>query len=132
MPLLRASVDQGAIAMKRYSDGNRGILCIPQSSSITGYSPSDCLVSYPGHPLVGWVLSSCRDEVGVFCKPGRLVKVNSWSDRVYQSSYDNQFRRRKNLNSNLQSSVKRITLFYIILLTKVLGIYIYIYIYTYI
>ena len=29
------------------SDGNEGVLCIPQSSSITGASPSDCLVSYP-------------------------------------------------------------------------------------
>ena len=28
------------------SDSNEGVLCIPQSSSITGTSPSDCLVSY--------------------------------------------------------------------------------------
>ena len=28
------------------SDGNKEVLCIPQSSSITGTSPSDCLVSY--------------------------------------------------------------------------------------
>ena len=28
------------------SDGNEGVLCIPQSSSITGASPSDCLMSY--------------------------------------------------------------------------------------
>ena len=28
------------------SDGNEDILRIPQSSSITGTSPSDCLVSY--------------------------------------------------------------------------------------
>ena len=27
------------------SDGNEGVLCIPQISSITGTSPSDCLVS---------------------------------------------------------------------------------------
>ena len=27
------------------SDGNEGVLCIPQSSSITGASPSDSLVS---------------------------------------------------------------------------------------
>ena len=33
------------------SNGNEEILCIPQSSSITGTSPSDCLVSYPGHSL---------------------------------------------------------------------------------
>ena len=35
------------------SDDNEGVLCIPQSSSITGTSPSDCLVSYPGHWLAG-------------------------------------------------------------------------------
>ena len=34
------------------SDGNEGVLSIPQSSSITGTSPSDCLVSYPEHSLV--------------------------------------------------------------------------------
>ena len=31
------------------SDGNKGLLRILQSSSITGGSPSDCLVSYPGN-----------------------------------------------------------------------------------
>ena len=33
------------------SDGNEEALCIPQSLSITGTSPSDCLVSYLGHSL---------------------------------------------------------------------------------
>ncbi len=35
------------------SDGNKEVLRIPQSSSITGTSPSDCLVSCPGHSLGG-------------------------------------------------------------------------------
>ena len=35
------------------SDGNEEVVCIPQISCITGTSPSDCLVSYPGHLLVG-------------------------------------------------------------------------------
>ena len=35
------------------SNGNEGVLRIPQSPSITGTSPSDCLVSYPGHSLGG-------------------------------------------------------------------------------
>ena len=34
-------------------DSNEGVLCIPQNASITGISPSDCLVSYPGHSLGG-------------------------------------------------------------------------------
>ena len=33
------------------SDGNEGVLRIPQSSSIAGTSPSDHLVSYAGHSL---------------------------------------------------------------------------------
>ena len=33
------------------SDGNEGVLRIPQSSSITGGSPSDGFVSYPGYSL---------------------------------------------------------------------------------
>ena len=35
------------------SNGNEGVLHIPQSSSITGASPPDCLMSYPGHSLGG-------------------------------------------------------------------------------
>ena len=35
------------------SNGNEGVLCIPQSPSITGTSPSDCLVSYPAHSWGG-------------------------------------------------------------------------------
>ena len=31
------------------NDGNKGVLRIPQISSITGTSSSDCFVSYPGH-----------------------------------------------------------------------------------
>ena len=33
------------------SNGNEGVLCIPQNSSITGASPSDCIVSFSGHSL---------------------------------------------------------------------------------
>ena len=36
------------------SEGNEGILSIPQSSSTTGTPPSDCVVSYPGHSLGGY------------------------------------------------------------------------------
>ena len=35
------------------SNGNKGVLHIPQSPSITGTSPTDCLVSYPGHSFGG-------------------------------------------------------------------------------
>ena len=43
------------------SDGNEGVLRIPQSSRITRISPSDFLVSYPGHSLgVGGSYSSAK------------------------------------------------------------------------
>ena len=42
------------------NDGNEGVLCIPQSSSITEASLSDCLVSYPRHSL--WVGSCPSSE----------------------------------------------------------------------
>ena len=56
------------------SDGNEGVLRISQSSSITGTSPSDCLVSYI-RTLVGGVLTFSRDAVGVFYNPSRLSNI---------------------------------------------------------
>ena len=51
-------VELGVMAMKGYSE-------FPQSYSIIGASPSDCLVPYPGHSLgVGLLL--CRDAASVF------------------------------------------------------------------
>ena len=41
-------------------DGNKGVLHIPQRSSITGASTSDHLVSYPGHSM-GESYSSTAD-----------------------------------------------------------------------
>ena len=43
---------------------SEGELCILQSSSITGTSPSDCLVSYLEHSE--GLLSLCRGGVGLF------------------------------------------------------------------
>ena len=55
------------------SDGNEGVLRIPQSSSTAGTSPSDFLVSYPGHSL-GGVLPLCRGAISVFYSPSWLGK----------------------------------------------------------
>ena len=66
---LWARLDLGAM------DGNEGELHIPQSFRITGTSPSDCLVSYPGHSLQGWeegILPLCREAVGVSYSPSWL------------------------------------------------------------
>ena len=56
------------------SDGNKCVLHIPQSTSITEASPSDRLVSYPGHAF-GEALPFCRDAVRVFCSPSRALAV---------------------------------------------------------
>ena len=45
------------------SDGNEGVLSVPQSSNITGASPSDYLVSYLGHMLRGCVPSAEMQSV---------------------------------------------------------------------
>ena len=39
------------------SDGHEGVLAIHQNSSITGISRYDCLLSYPGQSLRGWLTS---------------------------------------------------------------------------
>ena len=59
------------------SNNNEGVLHIPQSSSITGASPSGSLVSYPGHSLVG-VLPVYRDAVGVFYNPQSTGLLLGW------------------------------------------------------
>ena len=51
------------------SNGNEGVLRISESSSITGTSPPDRLVSYLGHLLGMGVLPLCRDAVSVFYCP---------------------------------------------------------------
>ena len=44
-------------------DSNENIRRIPQSFSITGTSPSDCLVSYPGHSLWEFCSSAYNHSV---------------------------------------------------------------------
>ena len=56
------------------SNGNEGVLGIPQSPSITGTSPSDVLVSYTRHSF-GGVLPLYRGAVSVFYGPSRQGKL---------------------------------------------------------
>ena len=54
------------------SDGNKRVLCIPQSSSITGASPSVCWVSYLGHSLGEFYPSA--EMQSVYCAaPAKLA-----------------------------------------------------------
>ena len=67
-------------------NGNKGVLRFPQSSSITGTTPSDCLLSYPGYSLVG----SHPSAIGVFYRPSRLGK---WMTKLMQNTQEKLFNR---------------------------------------
>ena len=56
------------------SDDNEGVLCIPQSSSITGTSTTNCLVSYPGYSLGESYLSAEKQSV-YFTDPANWAKL---------------------------------------------------------
>ena len=68
------------------SDSNEGILRVPQSSSITGTSPSDCLVSYPGQSS-GGVLRFFKGAVSAFYSPSWLGKTLYMISITYQNLY---------------------------------------------
>ena len=53
------------------SNDNEGVFRIPQIPNITGTSPSDCLLPYPGLSLEG-VLPLFISAVGVFYIPSWL------------------------------------------------------------
>ena len=100
------------VQSRPWSDGNEGVLRFPQSSSITGTSPSDCLVSdirhsldgsylsaemqsvystapaewVTGHSLMGWVLLLCQDSVSVFYSPSRLGNKILWTHFTFSNS----------------------------------------------
>ena len=48
------------------SNGNKGILRIPQNSRITETSPSDCLVSYLGNSFGGVGSYPCAEVESVY------------------------------------------------------------------
>ena len=54
------------------SDGNKRVLGITQSSSITRASPLDCFMSYLGHSLERGIIPLCRDTVSLFYSPSLL------------------------------------------------------------
>ena len=73
------------------SNGSKKVLRIPQSSSIAGTSPSDCLVSYLGHSLWGF-LPLCRQAIGVFCSSTRLAPAyNEYYILLFHDWYLSRF-----------------------------------------
>ena len=55
------------------SNGNEGVLHIPQSSGITGALPSDCLLTYTGHLLEGGSYSSTEIQTVYSTAPANWV-----------------------------------------------------------
>ena len=99
------------------SDGNKGVLCISQSSSITGASPADCAVSYLGNSL---------GESYSFAEAHPRYSLADWTQwrfyvtrliRANSSSYKERF------------APTPLCFFYLYIFIR---IYIYIYIYIYI
>ena len=68
------------------SNGNEGVLRIPQSSSVTGTSLSDCLVSYPGHILEGSYPSAEMQSV-YSTVPADSAKTQRKTDYRHQKQY---------------------------------------------
>ena len=82
------------------SNGNEGVLRIPQSSSIAGTSPSDCLVSYPGHLLRGGGSYPSAEVPSVYSTAPadwaiHRVKCQTVLFQIIQFSISTQFRRQK-------------------------------------
>ena len=67
------------------SDSNEEILCIPQRSSITGTSPSDCLMSLQEHLLGGGSYPSAEMQLVYSTAPANWA-IYKFS-LVYQSSW---------------------------------------------
>ena len=65
---LQARVDLRVMAMKGYS-------AFPQSSSITGATPSDCLVTYPGHSLEGGDYPSAEKLIGQYIELLDIIEL---------------------------------------------------------
>ena len=67
------------------SNGNEGVLCFPQSSSITETLPSHCFVSYSRRSLLGGGLCFCRDAVDIFYSSSSLGSYKIYKQIVCRS-----------------------------------------------
>ena len=68
------------------NDGNKGVLHIAQSSNITGASPSDCLVLYPGH-LLGEFYPSTEMKLVYSASPADWATLE-WGVEINRPSWE--------------------------------------------
>ena len=65
------------------SNDNEGVFRIPQTFCITGVSPSDCLVSYPGHSLGVGSYRSVKKQ-SVYSTAPANWDDNYWSKWIFE------------------------------------------------
>ena len=68
------------------SNGNEGVLHILQSSSITGTSPSACLMSYPEHSFGESYSSAEKQSVYSTAPADWVILANGYSESVILSN----------------------------------------------
>ena len=69
------------------SDDNEEVLHIPRSSSITGASSSECLVSYSGHSFFWGGYPSAEVQLVYFAAPADwLILINWWDPNEHYDS----------------------------------------------
>ena len=95
----------GVLTPRQGSNGNKRVLCIPQSSRIPGASPSDCLVSYPRHLLAGRsytseVMQSVYSAAPADWKSCLLYGFNYYLDCQFFQSFCNVFWKYSKCTSN--------------------------------
>ena len=90
-------------------DFNQEVLRIPQSSSTAGTSPSDCLVSFPGHSL-GFFYPSAEVQSVYSTAPAAWAihsfKCQTVLFQIIQFSISTQFRRQKQFYFEQLSSAR--------------------------
>ena len=85
------------------SDSNEGVLCIPQISSNTGASPSDCQVSYVGHSLSK---RGCRIHRLYLCRCFRnicLKHLQRYSRCILQPQLTGLAKKEQNVIMNMKT-----------------------------
>ena len=92
-----------------YSDDNEGVLRIPQSSSGTATSPSDCLVLYSEQSATSVLgmtpteYTDCISAVGVFYSPSQLGKrQRGW--RIIDANWKESITQQPELNCKISSN----------------------------
>ena len=69
------------------SNGYEGVLHIPQSSSITGTSSSDSLVSYPGYSLGGGLTPSAEVQSVYSSAPADKANIVIVTNKIKMALY---------------------------------------------